>query len=403
MVPINNVQSKENTEQSPAGEACPLELSVVMPCLNEAETLATCLRKCQEALDTHKIAGEIIVADNGSTDGSQTIATELGACVVNVAAKGYGSALMGGITVARGTYIIMGDADDSYDFTAIMPFLAKLREGYDLVMGNRFAGEIKPGAMPPLHRYFGNPVLTGIGRLFFGGPCRDFHCGLRGFKKDAIVGIDLRTTGMEFASEMVVKALLHGLRITEVSTTLSPDGRSRPPHLRSWRDGWRHLRFLLLYSPRWLFLYPGVVLMAIGLLAGLWLFPASRTIGGVTFDVHTLLYAAVAIFIGFQSVLFATFTKVFAINEGLLPADPRLDKFFRFFTLERGLGVGGGLTMMGLIGSIYAVTAWSKTSFGALDPVSTLRVVIPAALTLCLGCQTVLSSFFLSLLGLRRK
>jgi glycosyltransferase involved in cell wall biosynthesis len=310
---------------------------------------------------------------------------------------------MGGIAAACGKYIIMGDADDSYDFTALMPFLTKLREGYDLVMGNRFKGEIKPGAMPPLHRYLGNPVLTGIGRLFFRAPCGDFHCGLRGFSKAAVERMDLRTTGMEFASEMVVKANLYQMRIAEVPITLSPDGRSRPPHLRSWRDGWRHLRFLLLYSPRWLFLYPGLLLILVGLLMGLWLFPGPRTIGSITFDVHTLLYSAVAIFIGFQSISFAAFTKIFAINEGLLPPDSRLDKFFSIFTLERGLGIGGALAIMGLIASAYALFAWGQKSFGPLDPVSTLRLVIPAALALSLGCQIVLSSFFLSVLGIGRR
>src|SRR4026208_2626990 len=241
------------------------ELSILMPCLNEAETLATCIKKAQKALESLNVRGEVVIADNGSTDGSPEIAASLGARVVHVAEKGYGSALLGGLNAARGKYIIMGDADDSYDFTNLGPFLEKLRAGYDLVMGNRFKGGIAPPAMPPLHKYLGNPVLTGIGRLFFRSPCGDFHCGLRGFKKEAVMNLDLRTTGMEFASEMVVKATLHKMRITEVPTTLSPDGRSRAPHLRSWRDGWRHLRFLFLYSPRWLFLYPGLLLILIGL------------------------------------------------------------------------------------------------------------------------------------------
>ena len=247
------------------GGTGPLELSIVMPCLNEAETLEVCIKKAQNSLRENQLAGEVIIADNGSTDGSQAIAERLGARVVPVDRKGYGSALLGGIAAARGRFIIMGDADDSYEFTNLMPFVAKLREGFELVMGNRFKGGIKPGAMPPLHRYLGNPVLTGIGRLFFGCPAGDFHCGLRGFSKAAIDRLNLQTTGMEFASEMVVKGSLQGLRITEVPTTLSPDGRSRPPHLRSWRDGWRHLRFMLVYSPRWLFLYPGLLLMLVGL------------------------------------------------------------------------------------------------------------------------------------------
>jgi len=389
--------------QEVAEEPAPIELSVVMPCLNEAETLASCIKKAQQALDEYHIAGEIIIADNGSTDGSQAIAIGMGARVVPVDTRGYGSALMGGIAAARGTYIIMGDADDSYDFTALMPFLTQLRQGYDLVMGNRFKGGIKPGAMPPLHRYLGNPVLTGIGRLFFGGACNDFHCGMRGFSKAAAQRMDLRTTGMEFASEMVVKAILNGLRITEVPTTLSPDGRSRAPHLRSWRDGWRHLRFLLLYSPRWLFLYPGLLLMVLGLITGLWLFPGPRTIGSVTFDVHTLLYSEVAMCIGFQSVLFAVLTKIFAISEGLLPADDRMERFFRICTLERGLGVGGLLVTLGLVGSLYAVGHWGMQSFGPLDPTQMLRIVIPTALALILGCQIILSSFFLSVLGIKRR
>ena len=267
----------------------------------------------------------------------------MGARVVPVETRGYGAALMGGIRAARGRFVIMADADDSYDFTALMPFVAKLREGYDLVMGNRFQAASCPGAMPPLHRYLGNPVLTGIGRLFFGSPCGDFHCGMRGFRRDAALAMDLQTTGMEFASEMVVKATLLGLRITEVPTTLSPDGRSRPPHLRSWRDGWRHLRFLLLFSPRWLFLYPGALLMLVGLAVGAWILPGPRTIGGVSFDVHTLTYAAAAVLIGFQSIAFAVFTKVFAINEGLLPEDPRFHKLFTTITLEVGLLVGVGV------------------------------------------------------------
>src|ERR1051326_9078758 len=260
----------------------PIELSVVMPCLNEAETLPTCIRKAKKALHQLGIRGEIIIADNGSSDGSPEIAASLDARVIHVAEKGYGSALMGGIKAARGKYIIMGDADDSYDFTNLRPFVEKLRAGYDLVMGNRFKGGIAPNAMPPLHRYLGNPVLTGIGRIFFRSPCGDFHCGLRGFNRAAIQRLDLRTRGMEFASETVVKASLHGLRITEVPTTLSVDGRNRPPHLRSWRDGWRHLRFLLLYSPRWLFLYPGLLLMIVGAVASGWLLVGPRVVDGIT-------------------------------------------------------------------------------------------------------------------------
>ena len=378
------------------------ELSILMPCLNEGETLATCIRKAQQALEDLGVAGEIIVADNGSTDGSPEIAANLGARVIHVPEKGYGSALLGGIKAARGKYIIMGDADDSYDFTKLGPFLDNLRAGYDLVMGNRFKGGIAPQAMPALHRYLGNPVLTGIGRLFFHSSCGDFHCGLRGFSKAAIQRLDLRTTGMEFASETVVKASLHGLRITEVPTTLSIHGRSRPPHLRSWRDGWRHLRFLLLYSPRWLFLYPGLFLMVIGALVSGWLLVGPRVVDGITFDVHTLLYAAMAIIIGYQTVIFAIFTKVFAITEGLLPEDPRLATMFRHIKLEIGIIAGTLLLVAGIGLSVYALSFWSSTSFGPLDPSRTLRLVIPAATLMTIGLQTVLSSFFLSILGLKR-
>jgi hypothetical protein len=297
----------------------------------------------------------------------------------------------------------MGDADDSYDFTAIEPFVDKLRAGHDLVMGNRFRGGIRPGAMPFLHQYLGNPVLTGIGRLFFSNACGDFHCGLRGFRRDAILRMDLRTTGMEFASELVVKATLFNMKIGEVPVVLSPDGRSRPPHLRSWRDGWRHLRFLLLYSPRWLFFYPGLLLVVAGLAAGLWLLPGPRTIGSTTFDVHTLLYAAAAVFIGFQSIVFALFAKIFAITEKLVPPDPQLDRLFRFIDLEKGLCVGGVLTVVGLLASLYALNGWSSQLFGPMDPSRTLRIVIPAVLSLTLGCQITLASFFLSILGLARR
>ena len=380
-----------------------LELSIVMPCLNEAETLETCIRKAQQSLQNLDIAGEVIIADNGSTDGSQAIAQAMGARVVPVKDKGYGSALMGGISAARGKYVIMGDADDSYDFTNLGPFIEKLRQGYDLVMGNRFKGGIKPGAMPKLHKYLGNPVLTAIGRLFFRSPCGDFHCGLRGFSRDAIMSLDLRTTGMEFASEMVVKATLRKMRMAEVPTTLSPDGRSRPPHLRSWRDGWRHLRFLLLYSPRWLFLVPGLLLIVGGIISGGWLMQGPIFIGNIGFDVQTLLYAAVAIIIGFQAIIFAVFTKAFAISEGLLPEDERLKKVFSRVNLEAGLIVGALLILSGLGGSVYAVRFWEESSFGALEPSKTLRIIIPSITALTVGCQIVLSSFFLSVLGLRRR
>jgi len=379
------------------------EVSVVLPCLNEAETLPLCIAQIQAMFRANYIFGEIIVADNGSEDGSLEMATRLGVRVVHVAHKGYGSALMGGIRAAKGHFVIMGDADCSYEFGDVPRILQELRAGYDLVMGNRFRGGIKPGAMPPLHRYLGNPVLTWIGRLFFKAPCGDFHCGLRGFSKLAYELMDLRTTGMEFASEMVVKATLCKMRIAEVPTTLSPDRRNRPPHLRSWRDGWRHLRFLLLYSPRWLFLYPGLIMILLGASTGLLLLPGSRAIGNIHFDIHTLLYAAMAVLLGFQSVIFATFTKVFAISEGLLPEDPRLNSLFRYFKLETGLVLGFALMVFGLAASFLAAGSWAMWRFGALDPVHTLRIVIPAVFSLMLGFQVVLSSFFLSILGMKNR
>jgi len=380
-----------------------VEVSIVMPCLNEAESLGVCIEKARAILQELEISGEVVVADNGSSDGSQAIARGLGARVVDVETKGYGSALLGGINAACGEFIVMGDADDSYDFSAIGPFVERLRQGYDLVMGNRFAGGIRPGAMPALHRYLGNPVLSRVGRLFFRSSVGDFHCGLRGFRKTAIERLDLRTTGMEFASEMIVKATLMDLRITEVPTTLSPAQRTRQPHLRTWRDGWRHLRFLLLYSPRWLFLYPGAFLMLAGVVVGAWLIPGPRRIGSVGFDVHTLLYAAGAIIIGFQSVVFAFFTKIFAISEGLLPEDPRLTKAFKYITLETGLAAGSLLVVAGLGGSVYAFLHWSLGSFGPLDTTRTLRIVIPSLTALMLGSEVILSSFFLSVLGMGRR
>jgi glycosyltransferase involved in cell wall biosynthesis len=379
-----------------------LELSILMPCLNEEKTLGRCVEKAKRSLRALDVRGEVIVSDNGSVDDSAAIAQRCGARVVHAERKGYGSALNAGIEAARGKFVIIGDADESYDFGELTPFLAKLREGYDLVMGNRFQGRILPEAMPPLHRYLGNPVLSGIGRILFRVPVGDFHCGLRGFRKDAALRMNLQTTGMEFASEMVVKATLLGLRITEVPITLYPDGRGRASHLRTFRDGWRHLRFLLLYSPRWLFFYPGLALLIAGLLLGAWILPAPRSVGGVTFDVHSLAYASAAVLLGYQSIAFAIFTKVFAIQEGLLAEDPRLNRLFRYVTLETGLAVGFSLFAIGLAGSIWALGDWGARSFGELDPRRMLRIIIPASLALTLGLQIVLSSFFLSVLGLGR-
>jgi glycosyltransferase involved in cell wall biosynthesis len=380
-----------------------VDVSVVMPCLNEAESIAECIRKARRSLDELGLVGEIIVADNGSTDGSQEIASRLGARVVHVEAKGYGSALLGGFAAARGTYVVMGDADGSYDFGHLGPFIEKLREGNDVVIGNRFQGGIQPGAMPALNRYVGNPILSRLGRRFFGSQIGDFHCGIRAFRRESLVRLDLGTTGMEFASEMVVKASLANLRVAEVPTTLHPAQRSRAPHLRRWRDGWRHLRFLLLYSPRWLFLYPGLFLMVVGLAGLAWLLPHPRKVGDVGFDVQTLLFAAVGVVVGFQAVLFWFLTKVYAANVGLLPEDPLITQLQGRVTLEMGLIVGGGLLLAGLAGSVFAIVHWSSESFGRLNVSSSLRVVIPSAVLLIIGFETALSSFFFSVLGLKRR
>ena len=394
---------EESQKRSTAGqnEYGEIELSIVMPCLNEADTLESCIRKAARYLAENDICGEIVIGDNGSTDGSQEIAQRNAARVVNVPIRGYGAAIYHATLSTRGRYIIMGDSDDSYDFSALQPFLEKLREGYALVMGNRFLGGIRPGAMPWKNRYIGNPILSGIGRLFFHCPARDFHCGLRGFSRDFFRRIDLRTTGMEFASEMVIKATLAGERIAEVPTTLDPDGRSRPPHLRPWRDGWRHLRFMLLYSPRWLFLIPGMLAMLIGTAGVAILAGGDVVIGHVHLSVHTMLYAAMTILAGFQAVCFSVFTKTFAIIEGLLPEDPRLTRLFQYVTLESGLISGFVLLLFSAAGTLYAFSYWSSTTFGPLDPAKMLRFVIPAVFTFLLGCQTILASLFLSVLGLR--
>ncbi|MEU1392953.1 MULTISPECIES: glycosyltransferase [unclassified Nonomuraea] len=379
-----------------------MELTVVMPCLNEAETVEVCVRKALACMEEHGIEGEVLIADNGSTDGSQQLARDAGARVVHVDEKGYGNALMGGIRAARGKYVIMGDADDSYDFTSLLPFVEQLRDGADLVMGNRFKGGISPGAMPPLHRYLGNPVLSFIGRLFFPSAIGDFHCGLRGFRRDSILRLHLQTGGMEFASEMVVRSTLSGLDVREVPTTLSPDGRSRPPHLRSWRDGWRHLRFLLLYSPKWLFFYPGVFLMVLGLVAGTALTFGPVEIGELAFDVDTLVGSSALVVIGFQAALFAVFTKVYAAEEGFLPESRRIRKIIDIVTLEKGLVVGGLLALAGLVGLVMSLVHWQVRSFGALDPRESLRMVVPAATALVMSFQTIFASLFISILGIRR-
>jgi hypothetical protein len=375
-----------------------------MPCLNEAETVARCVAEALAALAGADLEGEVVVADNGSTDGSQALAEAAGARVVAVPERGYGAALAGGITAARGRCVVMGDADLSYDFGAVPDFVRAIDGGADLVMGSRFKGAIQEGAMPPLHRWLGNPVLTGLGRLLFRTHVSDFHCGLRGFRRDALLGLDLRTTGMEYASEMVVKAVLFGLRIGEIPVTLRKDGRSRPPHLRTWRDGWRHLRFLLLYSPRWLFLVPGLALILAG--GGLiaWLLPGPRALFGATLDVHTMLAGAGMILVGAGALFAGVCAKIFGITEGLLPEDPFLDRLFdRWVTLETGLAASSLALLAGawLVG--HVLLGWSAAGFHGLAYGDTMRWMIPGVLFIVLGAEGVFGSFLLSLLGVRRR
>lgn len=393
------------TEIIMSSSANSLELTILMPCLNEAETLERCIVKATRYLAESGIAGEVVIADNGSTDGSQAIAARLGARVVDVPVRGYGAALGTGIRMAHGRYIIMGDSDDSYDFSKLDMFVAKLREGYDLVMGNRFLGGIAPGAMPFLHRYLGNPVLTFIGRLFFKCPARDFHCGLRGFSRASIMGLHLRTTGMEFASEMVVKASLNKLKITEIPTTLDKDGRSRPPHLRTWRDGWRHLRFLLMYSPRWLFLYPGAVIFVSGIAGMVWLMPSAQTVGVVTFGIHTFVLSGFAIILGFNILLFSVLSKHSSVIHGLLPPDGIMQVAMKLLTLERLLIGGLLLVGLGAWGIINSFEHWQQSHFGDLNYETTMRQIVPSAVTLVIGMQTVFGSFLADIisLGVRRK
>ena len=380
-----------------------IELTVLMPCLNEAETLETCIKKALNSIRDLGIEGEVLIADNGSDDGSQEIAQQCGARVIKAPLRGYGGALLAGIEHAHGKYIIMGDADDSYDFSKLELFVAKLRRGYDLVMGNRFKGGIEPRAMPPLHRYLGNPVLSFLGRLFFPSAIGDFHCGLRGFSKDAAERMELQTTGMEFASEMVVKATLLKMKVAEVPTTLSPDGRSRAPHLRSWRDGWRHLRFLLMYSPRWLFFYPGLLLMLVGMAIALSISFASIQVNGVALGIHTMVFATAMVTTGFQASLFAVYANKYAVSAQLVPGDPVMDRFGKLLKLEVGLVIGLTCLAFGFAGAFYSLFRWWQTGFGDLDPQETMRVVIAAALLLALGSQICFSSFFLSILDLKRR
>jgi len=378
-----------------------MELSIVMPCLNEAETLESCIRKAQSYLRRSGVCGEIVIGDNGSTDGSQEIAARLGARVIHIPIRGYGAALYGAITAAQGRYCIMGDSDDSYDFEDLGAFVEKLREGYDVVMGNRFQGGIRPGAMPWKNRYIGNPILSTIGKVLFRAGVGDFHCGLRGFTKIAFQKMDLRTTGMEFASEMVIKATLMGLKMTEVPTVLSPDGRSRPPHLLPYRDGWRHLRFMLLFSPNWLFLYPGIALMLLGLTVGGFLLGQPIHINSIQLGLDTLIYCSTCVVAGFQAILFSLLSRMYAIQEGLYPKTARDRKYGQLITLERGLVTGGAILLSGLVAFLYAIWEWKQHAFGMLDTERIARVVIPSSMALSLGIEIILFSFLLSTFDLK--
>jgi len=384
-----------------------VDITILMPCLNEAETLPRCIEKAKIGIQKSGVRGEILIADNGSADGSQAIAAQSGARLVAVPDKGYGSALIGGAREAAGKWILMGDADDSYDFSEADRFVKKFQEGYDLVMGCRLrsgGGTILPGAMPWKNRWIGNPALSFIGRLFFRCPAHDFHCGLRGFTRAAFETLDLQTTGMEFASEMVIKATLKKLKIAEVPVTLSKDGRSRPPHLKPWRDGWRHLRFMLLFSPRWLFLVPGISLFIFGLVLSAALSFKNFQIGGVTFNVGTLAVSCMMAIAGFELITFAFFTKVFAIAEGLLPDDPKLSLALKLFTLEKGILIGIAVLLAGVILLARSIWLWGQAHFGQLPSMEeNLRRLLPAAALMVLGIQGIFSSFFMSTLGLKTK
>jgi glycosyltransferase involved in cell wall biosynthesis len=383
-----------------------IELTILMPCLNEAETIEACIEKARLGIQRSGVCGEILVADNGSKDDSVLIAEKLGARVVHVAKKGYGNALRGGIQVASGKWIIMGDADESYDFSETHRFVEKLGEGFELVMGCRLpggGGRILPGAMPFTHRWFGNPLFSLMARHMFVAPIHDVYCGLRGFTRELYDRLELRCEGMEFATEMIIKASLHGARIAEIPITLRPDGRkTHAPHLRTVRDGWRTLRFFLVFSPRWLFLAPGLIFVLLGLLGYAAALPG-LTVGAVTFDAHTLLFSSLAIMMGYQSILFAICAKTFAISEGWLPEDPRVDRFFKVIYLERGLAIGALAFLAGLILLGAALLQWKSAHFGRLDYAVTMRWVIPGATLTALGFQTVLSSFFVSILGMKRR
>lgn len=379
------------------------ELTILMPCLNEAETLEICIKKAQRFLEQNNVCGEVLVADNGSTDGSRKIAKRCGARLIYVEEKGYGAALIGGCNAAHGKYVIMGDADDSYDFEHLMPFLEKLREGYDLVMGNRFKGGIEPGAMPLLHKYLGNPVLSFVARLLFPSPVGDYHCGLRGYRKKAIQKIGLVTTGMEYASEMVVKATLYHLSIVEVPTTLKKDGRSRAPHLRSWSDGWRHMKFLLMHSPNWLFMYPGAILFVIGMTVMTILSFGTIKIGQVGLGIHTMMYAAVAMMIGYNLIMFSTFTKIYAQVTGFIPAKGRVHDYMQESTTEKGVLLGFVILLLGISSTLLAFLAWKQKGFGDLIPEEIMRITIPAMVFIVIGFELIFGSFFIGILHIKHK
>ncbi|HMA74249.1 MAG TPA: glycosyltransferase family 2 protein [Xanthobacteraceae bacterium] len=381
--------------------ASPLELTILMPCLNEAETISTCVTKAKSFLARAGIAGEVLIADNGSSDGSVALAQRDGARVIAVAERGYGAALRAGVAAARGRFVVMGDADDSYDFSGLDPFIAKLRGGCDLVMGNRFAGGIAPGAMPFLHRYLGNPVLSFIGRTFFRAKIGDFHCGLRGFRRDAILGLGLRTSGMELASEMVVRAAIVNLTIAEVPTTLAVDGRSRPPHLRTWHDGWRHLRFLLMFSPRWLFLYPGLALIALGVFGVAMLFPGPLMISpDFGFDDHTFLVSAIAVLVGVQVVAFGIIARHFAAAHELLPRSRSLATLLSVISLERGLLIAAGIVCTGMAGVVWSLWQWALVDFGPLTAPVVMRVLTFALVLIAIGVQQAFTFFLLGVIDM---
>jgi glycosyltransferase involved in cell wall biosynthesis len=395
-----------NPTIDPNRDSQEIELSVVIPCLNEAETLAGCVRTAQTAIRENRIAGEVIVADNGSNDGSVEIAVKLGARLVHVPAKGYGSALMGGIAAARGKFIIMGDADGSYDFLEIPRFLEKLREGYDLVQGCRLpsgGGKVMPGAMPVLHRWIGNPIFSLMAQRWFNSQIQDIYCGMRGFKKSHYERLDQRCTGMEFATEMIIKSSLLQGKAAQVPITLHPDGRKlRAPHLNTFRDGWRTLRFFLLCTPRRLFLVPGVILILLGILAyGLAL--PGMTLHGVKFDAHTLLFGSLAMLCGYESVFFAVFAKTLAIKQGLLPSDMRIERFFNTVNLEVGLVIAASAMILGLVLLVLAIEQWRLVSYGSLDYARTMRLVVPGATLVALGFETILSAFMISFLDLEHR